>query len=69
MTIQIKDMTVSKELDASEMNTVRGGMEHACGPNACFTKISASQFTDLVNSGTLSNPADLIAAGSMVRPS
>ncbi len=30
MTIQIKDLTVSKELDVSEMSAVRGGEDRIC---------------------------------------
>jgi hypothetical protein len=67
MTIQIKDMTVSNEIDVSEMSAVRGGeMSHACAPDVCFTKMSVSTFTDLVNSGLLANPVNAIAAGSQV---
>jgi len=55
MTIQIKDMTVSNEIDMSEMGAVRGG-----------SRPTVDEFTYYVNSGLLNNPVDLISMASQV---
>ncbi len=58
MTIQIKDMSVSNEIDVSEMGVVRGG--------SMSDRPTVDEFTYYVNSGLLKNPVDLIQMASQV---
>ena len=58
MTIQIKDMSVSNELDGSEMGAVRGG--------SMSDRPTVGEFTYYVNAGLLKNPVDLIQMASQV---
>jgi hypothetical protein len=55
MTIQIKDMTASNEIDMSEMGAVRGG-----------SKITVDEFTYYANSKLLNNPYEVISMASQV---
>jgi hypothetical protein len=61
MTIQIRDLTVSREIDVHEMSAVRGGeLVDAGRPNV-------ADFVALVDAGKLNNPYDLISAAAEVQ--
>jgi hypothetical protein len=64
MTIQIRDLSVSKEIDQTEMSAVRGGLDLG---GKCYGSLSVSEFASLVKEGALNNPVDLIQAASVVK--
>ena len=58
LTIQIKDMSVSNEIDVSEMGAVRGGSMN--------DRPTVGEFTYYANAGLLNNPVTLIQMASQV---
>jgi hypothetical protein len=69
MTIQIKDLTVLNELDVSEMSAVRGGLDNwvLSASGKLWGDLTVKDYGLLAETGALDNPADAIAAASVVQ--